>query len=234
MLLVAASAAARTRAASLHPVRVKPVLTVRVWQGDADSEWQLASSSAATDTAAPSDNATPSPQPSKRNTLASFNTHTSTCAAGDALPAQDQPKQASRDVGLSGTSNSSSAVEAGANGAQTNSSGPDSISQHKASQPSTDSAAAVPSSSGTPQYRLQGVAACLEQLKAFSDLCGPNNQQKLREFLNSIFDYQEVIYHSKPSTTSVVLQVSNCCMVPCIMLRPAYPLLSHHHDAHRH
>ena len=105
-------------------------------------------------------------------------------------------------------------MKAGTNGAQTFNSDPDSVPPHKANQPSTGTAANVPNSAATPSYRLQGVAACLEHLRAFGELCGTSNQQKLREFLNDIFDYQEVTHHSKSSATYVTKLVSTVVCFP--------------------
>jgi len=39
---------------------------------------------------------------------------------------------------------------------------------------------------------LEGMAACAAQLDALGIMCGPNNKQKLKDFLQSIFDFQEV------------------------------------------
>ena len=39
---------------------------------------------------------------------------------------------------------------------------------------------------------LEGMAACAAQLDAVGTMCGPNNKQKLKDFLQSIFDFQEV------------------------------------------
>lgn len=39
---------------------------------------------------------------------------------------------------------------------------------------------------------LEGMAACAAQIDAVGVMCGPNNKQKLKDFLQSIFDFQEV------------------------------------------
>ncbi len=39
---------------------------------------------------------------------------------------------------------------------------------------------------------LEGMAACGAQLDAVGVMCGPNNKQKLKDFLQSIYDFQEV------------------------------------------
>ncbi len=39
---------------------------------------------------------------------------------------------------------------------------------------------------------LEGMAACAAQLDALGIMCGSNNKQKLKDFLQSIFDFQEV------------------------------------------
>lgn len=39
---------------------------------------------------------------------------------------------------------------------------------------------------------LDGMAACAAQLDAIGTMCGPNNKQKLKDFLQSIFDFQGV------------------------------------------
>ncbi|KAL0027136.1 hypothetical protein WJX79_009492 [Trebouxia sp. C0005] len=38
---------------------------------------------------------------------------------------------------------------------------------------------------------LEGMAACAAQIDAVGVMCGPNNKQKLKDFLQSIFDFQE-------------------------------------------
>ncbi|DBB03074.1 TPA: hypothetical protein ACH3X1_013389 [Trebouxia sp. C0004] len=40
---------------------------------------------------------------------------------------------------------------------------------------------------------LEGIAACAAQLDAVGIMCGPSNKQKLKVFLQSIFDFQEAI-----------------------------------------
>ena len=39
---------------------------------------------------------------------------------------------------------------------------------------------------------LEGMAACAAQLDAVGLVCGPSNKQMLKDFLQSIFDFQEV------------------------------------------
>jgi hypothetical protein len=55
-----------------------------------------------------------------------------------------------------------------------------------------DDALQQTAASASQPAALEGMAACAAQLDAVGIMCGPNNKQKLKDFLQSIFDFQEV------------------------------------------
>ena len=147
--------------------------------------WQLNTGTGGTDKHTPASQAAlTAPEVSASSMAAQSDTQIEAIA----VPAVNQATQA-LDTAVPGNilvKNSSSGTKAVADVAQVTG------SLSRSAQPTISPA---PNGTTSSQIRVDsphGLASCEEQLAAFNTMCGSSNHQKLRGFLQSIFQYQEV------------------------------------------